>query len=72
MLSDKEIMEKGIRLLEENLGEVETTRFIANIMQEGRKSPTDYTEWRRENLFENLSEEDFLSDLKTYAQTHSL
>ena len=72
MISDKEIMEKGIRLLEENLGKVETTRFISNIMQEGRNSPKNYTEWRRENLFENLSEEDFLSDLKTYAKANNL
>lgn len=72
MLSDREIMEKGIRLLEENLGEVETTKFIANIMQEGRNSPSDYTEWRRENLFKGMSDEDIIAGAIEYAKTHSL
>ena len=65
MLSEKEIMTRGMKLLEENLGDVETTIFISNLMQEGRNSPPDYTEWRR-NYFDNLSDEDFFADLKNY------
>lgn len=32
----------------------------------------DYTEWRRENLFENLSEGEFLKNAVDYAKNHEL
>ena len=41
MLSEKEIMTRGMKLLEENLGDVETTIFISNLMQEGRNLSSD-------------------------------
>ena len=67
MLSEKEIMTRGMKLLEENLGDVETTIFISNLMQEGRNSPPDYTEWRQ-NYFDNLSDEEFFADLKKFIE----
>ena len=72
MISDKEIMERGIRLLEDNLGDIETDRFIANIMQKGRETPKDYTEWRRENLFKGMTAEDIHAAAIEYAKTHDL
>lgn len=72
MISDKEIMERGIRLLEDNLGDIETDRFIANIMQKGRETPKDYTEWRRENLFKGMSAEEIHAAAIEYAKTHDL
>ena len=44
MVSDIEIMNKGIRCLLEKLGVVETERFIAVI----NKEKFDYTKWQRE------------------------
>ena len=70
MISDKEIMERGIRLLEDNLGDIETDRFIANIMQKGREIPKDYTEWRRENLFKGMTAEEIHAAAIEYAKTH--
>ena len=67
MLSDKEIMTRGMKLLEENLGDLETERFISNLMQEGRNSPTDYTEWRH-NYFDKMTDKEFLEDLNRYIE----
>ena len=72
MISDKEIMEKGIKLLEDNLGDIETDRFIANIMQKGRETPKDYTEWRRENLFKGMTAKEIHAAAIEYAKTHNL
>ena len=70
MISDKEIMERGIKLLEDNLGDIETDRFIANIMQKGRETPKDYTEWRRENLFKGMTAKEIHAATIEYAKTH--
>jgi hypothetical protein len=43
MITDTEIMIKGVRVLIESLGEVEAERFISLIMRE----PFDYTKWQR-------------------------
>ena len=72
MISDKEIMERGIKLLEDNLGDIETDRFIANIMQKGRETPKDYTEWRRENLFKGMTAKEIHTAAIEYAKTHNL
>ena len=72
MISDKEIMERGIKLLEDNLGDIETDRFIANIMQKGRETPKDYTEWRRENLFKGMTAKEIHAAAIEYAKTHNL
>ena len=72
MISDKEIMERGIKLLEDNLGDIETDRFIANIMQKGRETPKDYTEWRRENLFKGMTAKEIHAAAIEYAKTHHL
>ena len=53
MSTDTEIKIKGMRVLAENLGEVEAERFIALIQRE----PFDYTQWRQ-LLDEELSIEE--------------
>ena len=50
MMTDTEIKTKGINLLAQHLGNVESERFIALIQRE----PFDYTKWRQE-LDEDLS-----------------
>ena len=49
MITDTAIKVKGIQILTEHLGDVETERFIALIQRE----PFDYTKWR-EGLDEEL------------------
>ena len=67
-----EIIEKGMKCLDETLGDIGTTRFIAQIMQEGRESPADYTEWRREHLFKDMTLEELNKDILEYVKTHNL
>jgi hypothetical protein len=42
MLTDIEIKKKGLRVLIENLGDVNAEKFISLIIKE----PFDYTEWQ--------------------------
>jgi hypothetical protein len=53
MITDTEIKLKGVQILAEYLGDVETERFIALIQRE----PFDYTKWRQ-GLDEDLTIED--------------
>ena len=53
MVSDIEIMNKGIRCLLEKLGVVETERFIAVI----NKEKFDYTKWQRDYFDAKTPEE---------------
>ncbi len=43
MMSDKEIRVKGMQILAQYLGDIETERFVALIQRE----PFDYTQWRQ-------------------------
>ena len=67
-MNDKEIWDKGMNCLFENLGFIDAQKFI--VMVNSRKS--DYTEWRREHLFENMSEGEFLADAIRYSNAHDL
>jgi len=49
-MNDKLLAKKGIDVLVENLGKVETERFITLILRE----PFDYTEWQSD-LFSGMS-----------------
>ena len=54
MVSDIEIMNRGIHCLLEELGVVETERFISVINRER----FDYTKWQRER-FDNMNSDEF-------------
>ena len=47
-MSDNELRIKGFTLLSNAFGDVEAERFVMLMNRE----PFDYTEWRRENLFQ--------------------
>ena len=44
-LTREELSKKAIKLLVDNLGYFNATEFIANLIDEGRNTPPDYTEW---------------------------
>ena len=67
-MTDKEIWSRGIDCLYKNLGFIDAQKFI--IMANSRK--TDYTEWRREKLFENMNEGEFLENAMKYAKNSKL
>ena len=50
MYTEIALRNKGMKVLIDNLGQVEAERFISLIIRE----PFDYTEWQRD-LFNNMS-----------------
>jgi len=54
MMNSRVLLNKGMECLLNNLGLVEAERFISLIHVES----FDYTEWRRENLFQDMSIEE--------------
>ena len=54
MISDFEIMDRGIHCLIEKLGVVETERFVSVINRE----KFDYTKWQQQK-FDNVSSDEF-------------
>lgn len=59
-LSTQEIMQKGIKCLLENLGEVETEYFIFNL----KRQTFNYTEWQRDYFAQHFTLNQFLQDAK--------
>ena len=58
------IMNKGMNCLLEKLGALETEIFISNLLRE----PFDYTKWRRNNLYEDVSLQKLNQDAALYAK----
>ena len=54
MLSDNMVQKKGYEALLKELGDIDTDRFISMTVKE----PQDYTEWRSENLDQNITPEE--------------
>ena len=65
MMNSTVLLNKGIQCLMENLGLVEAERFIALLHADA----FDYTEWRRENLFNDMTVEELLKAAMDYRKT---
>ena len=63
MMNHTVLMEKGMKCLIQNLGEVNAERFIAQIIRE----PFDYTKWQYD-LFEEMSIEEISSAAVKYCE----
>ena len=61
MITDTEIKRQGIKALSDNLGLVETEKFIALLLRE----PFDYTKWQK-NLFPDISPETLSKEAMKY------
>jgi len=62
------LLSKGMSCLMENLGLVETERFISLINSES----FDYTEWRRDNLFVGMTVEELSEKAMQYRQEKAI
>ncbi|MCL2052956.1 MAG: hypothetical protein FWG90_00730 [Oscillospiraceae bacterium] len=60
------IMSAGMRALRETLGLIEAEIFITTIKQDR----FDYTEWRRDNLFENMTLEQLVHEAAEFERLH--
>ena len=63
MVSNTEIMNRGITCLLEKLGAVETEQFISAIIRE----KFDYTKWQQQR-FDNMSSDEFQQAALTYSK----
>ena len=61
-MTDTLLRSTAMSILRENLGIVETERFIALILKE----PFDYTQWRTDNLHDDMS----IDELSALATEH--
>ena len=61
------IMNKGMNCLLERLGVLETEIFISHLLRE----PFDYTKWREDNLYTEMSLHDLNQEAAQYAKDHS-
>jgi len=59
-LTNEALLEKGLSLLESQLGPVQTLEFMAMVSRQ----PFDYQQWRKEQ-FGGLSVDDILAQAKT-------
>jgi hypothetical protein len=51
MINNAVLLDKGIRCLANELGLLEAEQFVYLLLSQ----PFDYTEWRKKNLFPNMS-----------------
>ena len=65
-IQNSAIMSAGMRALREALGVVETEIFIVNIKNKG----FDYTEWRRDNLWEDMTLEELFANAAEFERLH--
>ncbi len=64
MISDKEILERGMDCLMDNLGIIEAERFVSLVWKERDK----YLEWQKE--YDNMSDEEFRASLEEFIRQH--
>ena len=68
MLSDSMVQKKGYEALLKELGDIDTDRFLSMTVGEAK----DYSEWRKKNLEQNISPEEFSSKAMEYVKKEGL
>ncbi|MDR1632429.1 MAG: hypothetical protein LBR97_06080 [Dysgonamonadaceae bacterium] len=67
MTNSTALLEKGMRCLNNELGILDAERFVALLLRE----PFDYTKWRRENLFVNMSLDEIMDEADKYCKENT-
>lgn len=67
MTYNSKLLQRGMRCLIDNLGIIETEKFIALFTQE---PILDYTQWQRD-YFNSMSDEEFCISLGEFVKKHS-
>ena len=67
MLTDTMIEKRGIDALVKELGNVDAERFINLAIKE----PFDYTEWRQNNIHEDISIKELSKEAMEVENTHA-
>ena len=66
MAYDGKLLQRGMRCLIDNLGIIETEKFIALFTQE---QIPDYTQWQRD-YFDSMTPEEFNTSLEEFIRNH--
>ena len=67
-MTDSALMKTGMKILIEQLGNIEAERFISILLRE----PFDYTEWRKNNLCIGMTTEEISNEaMKIYRQENN-
>ena len=64
MINSAALLDKGMRCLTKELGLVEAEYFVYLLLSE----PFNYTEWRKENLFTDMSVDDISQAADRYCK----
>lgn len=70
-MTNEELVAKGINCLIENLGYIEAGEFLNQIASNSNEN-ADYTEWRRENLYKDMSDEEIITGAIEYEKSIAL
>ena len=70
-MTKDELIAKGVNCLIENLGYIEAGEFLKEISSIDNEYD-DYTEWRRENLFKGMNEDEIIENAVKYSRTHNI
>lgn len=65
MAYDGELLQRGMRCLIDNLGIIETEKFIALLTEQ----IPDYTQWQRD-YFDSMTPEEFNTSLQEFIRQH--
>ena len=64
MTNSVALLDRGMRCLHNELGILDTERFVALLLRE----PFDYTEWRREHLFAGMSLDEIIDEADKFCK----
>jgi hypothetical protein len=65
MMTDTVLLKTGMKVLIEQLGDIEAEKFVSILLRE----PFDYTEWRRDNVCVGMTVEEISEEaMKIYKQ----
>ena len=67
MTNSVALLDRGIRCLNNELGIVDAERFVALLLKE----PFDYTEWRKEHLFDGMSIDEIIDEADKYCKNNA-
>jgi hypothetical protein len=64
MTNSTALLDRGMRCLNDELGILDAERFVAMLIRE----PFDYTEWRKDNLFPDMSLDEIIDEADRYCK----
>ncbi|MDR1724034.1 MAG: hypothetical protein LBR84_08890 [Tannerella sp.] len=65
-MNNTALMNRGIQCLNNELGLLDAERFVALLIRE----PFDYTQWRKDNLFKDMSLDEIINEADKYSKAN--